>query len=279
MMFCGRKLLIVTKHGKERVIAPLATQSMGVECVVAEAFDTDLLGTFTGEVEREGDALTVLRRKCHEGLALYGYDLAIASEGSFGPHPAIPIAPGDDELLMLVDIANKLEIVVRELTVDTNFNSAEIRSKEELDTFLSICRFPDHGVIVRKSENDLGMIAKGIHDRRELERITHEYLKLFGSFYIETDMRAMHNPTRMQTIGRAMAKLVAKAASLCPSCGTPGFGVTDVRSGLPCSACRCPTASTLSHIYCCTKCSHFSEVLHPYGKLTEDPMCCNMCNP
>ena len=31
---------------------------LGVKCFVAENFDTDLLGTFTGEVERKDDPIT-----------------------------------------------------------------------------------------------------------------------------------------------------------------------------------------------------------------------------
>ncbi|AWH86509.1 hypothetical protein HYN59_15950 [Flavobacterium album] len=278
-MFRGRKLLIVTKHGKERVIADLAESALGVECIVADEFDTDLLGTFTGEIGRPGDALETLRRKCHEGLALYGCDLAIASEGSFGPHPAIFIASGDDELVMLVDTLNGLEIVARELTVDTNFSAATINSKEELDHFLQLARFPGHAVIVRRAENDTTAMIKGISDPEEMDSISREYLEKYGSFFIETDMRAMHNPTRMQVIRRATAKLIERAGSLCPACGTPGFGVTSVKAGLPCSACRCETDSTLSHISVCAKCSHTVEKLYPHGKNEEDPMYCNFCNP
>ncbi|MGQ2983032.1 DUF6671 family protein [Flavobacterium sp.] len=278
-MFRGRKLLIVTKHGKEKVIAPLAMQRLGVSCIVAQAYDTDTLGTFTGEIERQQDALATLRRKCHEGMALYGLDLAIASEGSFGPHPTLFIAPGDDELIMLVDLVNGLEIVARELTVDTNFGASRITSLEELDTFLSLAKFPSHSVILRKSEKNLHGIVKGVSDPEEMARLGKQYLNKYGRFYIETDMRAMHNPSRMQAIARAAGKLFDKALSLCPSCSAPGFGVTDVRPGLPCSACRFPTASTLSHVYCCAKCSHTEEVRYPKGKETEEPMYCDMCNP
>lgn len=278
-MFSGRKLLIVTKHGKEQVIRPLAEDALGVQCVVAEEFDTDLLGTFTGEVERDDDALSTLRRKCHEGLALYGYDLAIASEGSFGPHPSIFIAPGDDELVMLVDTANNLEIVGRELTMDTNFNATKIKSTGELDEFLALCKFPSHAVIVRKSENSYDGMVKGISDPKALKDLTSGYLKAFGKFFIETDMRAMHNPTRMAAIARAVQKMLDRAATLCPSCSAPGFGVTEARRGLPCSACRFPTDSTLSHISRCAKCTYEEEALYPNGKKMEDPMYCNLCNP
>ena len=56
-MFQNRQLLIATKHNKERVIAPLLEEALGVTCVVNDTFDTDTLGTFTGEVERTLDPL------------------------------------------------------------------------------------------------------------------------------------------------------------------------------------------------------------------------------
>lgn len=277
-MFKGRKLLIVTRHGKEQVIAPLAEKALGVTCTVAHAYDTDYLGTFTGEIQRQGDALATLRRKCDEGMALYGYDLAIASEGSFGPHPTLFIAPGDDELIMLKDLTNGVEIIARELTLDTNFSASLITNLEELETFLVQAKFPGHAVIIRKSEDSRGMV-KGVNDPELMAKLGQKYLNDYGSFFIETDMRAMHNPSRMQAIARAADKLFAKALSLCPSCSTPGFSITDIRPGLPCSACRFPTASALSHIYCCVKCGFSTETKYPNGKEAEEPMYCDMCNP
>ncbi len=57
-MFNNRKLVIATKHEKQIVIAPLLEKELGVRCVVAKNFDTDVLGTFTGEVERKDDPIT-----------------------------------------------------------------------------------------------------------------------------------------------------------------------------------------------------------------------------
>jgi len=52
LLFENRKLVIVTKHKKERVIAPLLEKHLGVVCFVSEGFDTNTLGTFCGEIER-----------------------------------------------------------------------------------------------------------------------------------------------------------------------------------------------------------------------------------
>jgi hypothetical protein len=63
-----------------------------------------------------------------------------ASEGSFGSHPSIFIASADDEFL--ISIQNNLEIIVRELSMETNFNGSEITNEQELLDFAELVQFP-----------------------------------------------------------------------------------------------------------------------------------------
>lgn len=51
---------------------------------VDASFDTDMLGTFTGEVERKLDPLATVREKCLRAMKHNHCDLGVASEGSFG---------------------------------------------------------------------------------------------------------------------------------------------------------------------------------------------------
>ena len=278
-MFQGRNLLIATKHEKEKVIAPILESQLGVKCFVASEFDTDELGTFTGEIERKGDPITTARNKCLIGMDLMDCDLAIASEGSFGSHPTIFFAPADDEFLLLIDKKNNIEISVRELSLETNFNGSEIKTKEELQEFATKSNFPSHGLILRKSKEELEEITKGIIDEKLLNSTFFKLIKNYGTAYIETDMRAMFNPSRMKVIEKATLKLVKKIKSVCPNCKTPGFGIVDRKVGLPCNQCRFPTKSTLSYLYNCQKCNYKKEEEFPNGKQTEDPMYCDICNP
>ena len=39
--------------------------------------------------------------------------------------------PADEEFLLFIDKKNKLEIIVRELSTETNFNSSEIKTEKE----------------------------------------------------------------------------------------------------------------------------------------------------
>ena len=148
-MFSGRKLLIATKHEKEKVISPLLEMVFGLKCFVAENFDTDVLGTFTGEVERKDDPITTARNKCLMAMEKENCDLAIASEGSFGAHPSIFFVHADDELLLFIDKKNELKIIARELSTDTNFNGEEIKTEKQLKDFTKQVKFPTHGLIVK----------------------------------------------------------------------------------------------------------------------------------
>lgn len=278
-MFKGRKLLIATKHKKENVIAPIFEKELGVSCFVSDKFDTDTLGTFSGEIERKDGAVTTLRNKCLLAMKENDCDLGIASEGSFGMHPTIFFAHADDEFLIFIDKKNELEIIVRELSMDTNFNGSEIKTEVELLEFAAKVKFPSHGLILKPSEKDISKIAKGITDEKILKESFNEMMKEFGKVYVETDMRALYNPTRMKVIETAVLKLVKAIQSLCPMCETPGFVVSDAKMGLPCECCNSATRSTLSFIYTCKKCNHTSEELYPHKKMTEDPMYCDFCNP
>ena len=209
-MFKGRNLIIATKHQKERVIAPLVERALGVKCIVPESFDTDILGTFTGEVDRKDDPVTTVHKKCMLAMELHGCDLAIASEGSFGPHPHLFFVPADDELLLFMDRQNGVTILERELSTDTNYSGAEIVSQNQLEDFALHAKFPEHGLILRKSKEDISDIAKGIADWSQLSACFNYFMTKHGTAYVETDMRAMFNPTRMRVIEETARKLVKK---------------------------------------------------------------------
>lgn len=277
-MFSGRTLLIATMHQKQKAMSEILEIGLGVKCVVA-SINTDLLGTFTGETERILSPYNAAIQKCETAMSTYQGDLAVASEGSFGPHPQIPFVKCNDELVVLVDKPNELIIAERETSLDTNFNQSVVNSLTELYDFAKLVGFPDHALILREGPDSILNIHKGINTRAALEKSFADLKAKKGTVYVETDMRAMYNPTRMKVITKAVEKLVAKINSLCPECSWPGFGVKEVKQGLPCELCGMPTYSTLCHISVCKKCGCTNEQLYPHEKKTENPMYCNYCNP
>lgn len=278
-LFAGRKLVIATKHGKESVLKPLFDEALGVKCEVTTSLDTDLLGTFSGEIDRTLDPISTARRKCELAMDLTGADLALASEGSFGAHPSAFFLPANEEWLLFWDRKNQLEIYARHLSLETNFAGEEIRNLEALVDFAQRVLFPSHGLILRNQKDGFLEIHKGITDQSLLLELGQQLLKTYGTLYAETDMRAHFNPTRMKVIGETAQKLLEKINSCCPNCTLPGFAVVSAEPGLPCSWCGIPTRSILFHTKTCTHCGHADQVHFPYGKTTEDPMYCDSCNP
>lgn len=277
-IFQGRKLVIATQHGKEQVLAPVL-KGLGAEIFVAGDLDTDQFGTFSGEIERMVDPLEAARLKCAFACQQYNCTLAVASEGSFGPHPNMFFVPADDEILVFLDLAHNLEIKAREISTKTNFAGRQCHTWEEVQHFATTALFPQHALIIRKAKDEMWGIVKGLNDWQCLEKAARDLLLVHGSLFVETDMRAMYNPSRMKVIEQAAIKLLSTIQRLCPKCSMPGFDVADVRPGLPCGQCGAPTRSTLAWIYQCQKCRHQQGQRFPKGKQKEDPMYCDWCNP
>ncbi|NJL20731.1 MAG: hypothetical protein HC895_07865 [Leptolyngbyaceae cyanobacterium SM1_3_5] len=227
---------------------------------------------------RPADQRTTALMKARAGLELMGGDLAIASEGSFGPHPAMPYLPCGRELVLLLDRYDGQEFVVvgEDLTVETNFRREALRSLDEVESFLQQVGYPSHAVVV---ETPGGEVFKGITRCKELRSAVDRALQQDGIVMLETDMRAMYNPTRMLAIARATQDLVSKLQQICPQCNAPGFVTIDRLPGLPCGWCGQPTSLTRSIRTRCQCCEFSQDALFPDGLQTADPMHCAFCNP
>ena len=278
-MFNNRTLVIATKHKKEKVIAPLFKNAFDLNCSVSHSFDTDTLGTFTGEIERVNDPLTTLRNKCILAMELEGSDLAVANEGSFGPHPQLIFAPADNELAIFIDKKNDIEIIASETSMNTNFGGRKVDSFEDLLRFANDSKFPSHALILRKDERSIENIFKGITTHQDLEDAYTFLFEKHETVFAETDMRAMFNPSRMLVIENVFKKLIDKMNSKCPHCSTIGFDIVTYKRGLPCSNCGFKTNSLLAYQYQCKKCNYNEEKLYPNGILFEEPTYCDICNP
>lgn len=278
-LFHNRSLVIATMHQKEAVIAPLLEKSFSLNCLVPTHLNTDLLGTFSGEKERKDSPLVTARIKCELAMDELGCDLAIASEGSFGPHPFSFLSCANEELVLLVDRKNGIEIYGSALSTETNFDGTYADSISAALAFAKKVKFPTHALILKDKKEEATRIHKGIVNVSVLEELFELILSTTGKVWIETDMRAMYNPTRQTIIEKATQELVLKMKSLCPSCNHPGYWVVKGISGLPCDLCNRPTQSTLAHVYGCLKCDHKEQKLFPNHKTVEDPTFCDSCNP
>ena len=64
----GKTVACLTQHGKVPLIAPILEPALGCQIVQATGYDTDLLGTFTGEVTRLEGQIDTARRKARLGM-------------------------------------------------------------------------------------------------------------------------------------------------------------------------------------------------------------------
>lgn len=280
----NRIAILVTKHGKEKVISPLLHESFGLQIKVGKKVDTDEFGTFCGEIERPDTQYNTARLKIEKAFELYpDAEIAIASEGSFNPHPDCPFITMNTEIVLLKDKRNNLEIFGRYLSFATYIKQATISSIEEAKKIAETIGFPEYGIILKagKNQNNMPYIIKDIRTESSMEAAL---LFLFsasgdGKVDMQSDMRAHYNPIRMENIRMATLDLIKNIQTRCPSCDTPGFDVTDAIKGLPCVQCHLPTNHILAYVRLCQKCGYSEKEQFPNEKKFADAMFCDYCNP
>lgn len=302
--FRGQTAVLATRHRKERAIAPVLERELGLAIAVPPNFDSDRFGTFSRDVPRTGTTqLDAARAKLAAVMADTDAAIAIASEGAFVPSPGLPWLTVDRELVVLwargmaaAEPAARgetdgtdpppegvLELTGETTTADTNFAHQTVRSLDDAFAFADRVGFPDHGLmaILGDPQTGRGEIVKGIVSRDRLEATAADLLARSpdGAFHLETDMRALHNPTRMAAIAAATENLVARWRSRCPDCGWPGFWIVQRLPGLPCAACGAPTLQTRAWAYGCDRCNCRETRPEPAAPPAADPMHCSFCNP
>ena len=273
---------LATKHAKERAIARPFRSALGLEVLAPAGLDTDALGTFTGEVPRVGTPLEVCERKARLGMTITGLPLGLASEGSFGPHPFIPFIPAGVEIMTFVDDERGFVLTERLVCEHTNYGHREARTVDELADWLPRVGFPSHALIVRTTADGPGApIAKAVAAVDELTAAIAEAAAGSddGVAWVEPDMRADRNPTRMRSIRRLAFKLARRLATPCPSCSAPGWGQTGTVKGLPCALCGAPTEMVRHELFGCAACDHREERSRRDGLQRTPPQNCPLCNP
>ncbi len=264
-------------------IVPALRDGLGLIVSLAQGVDTDALGTFTGEIARAGSIREAAISKARLGMTMTKTPIGIASEGSYGPHPVIPFVAVGIELMVLVD--DTRDIIITEHLVENApvYGHTQAKSIDELGAFLERVRFPDHALIVKPNVaiSPSFPIHKGVHSVQCLADAIAECAASSpdGQAFIQNDIRAHMNPTRMASISRLAQKLRARLETPCPACNLPGYGRIDVETGLPCEWCGTPSMLVRYEIFGCVACSHREHRARPDGRHHADPGNCPRCNP
>ena len=279
--YAGSSIILTTKHSKSRALAPSFLNFLSAEIIEFE-IDTDKFGTFSGEIERKENALECAKIKCELGIKMTDSNYGLASEGSFGPHPYIPFLASDHEILYFIDRKRDFHLYLSRLSEKTNYNMQSVVSMEELQKFSEKALFPSHALIVRPdNKENKNKIFKGINTPKMLEDAFEASMKHSknGSVWVETDMRANMNPSRMIVIQELAEEIAKRLSALCTKCNTPGWGKVSVEKGLECSWCGLKTELIKAEIYGCTKCDYKEKMPPSHSLHKADPGNCLNCNP
>lgn len=274
------RVAIGTMHGKEAAFGP-PLAALGVALILPEGLDTDRFGTFTGEVPRAGDMAAAARAKAEAARRITGLDVALASEGAYGPHPTIPFLAAGIEIALWQDATRGHEIIERIVDERPAFDHALVADMAAAETFLARVGFPHIGLIVAPATQARRPLAKGLRDATCLEAAIAEAARASGDgcALVQTDMRAHMNPRRMEVLGRLARRLAERLGQSCPACGARGWGMLRTETGLLCAWCGLPTRLVLREIHGCTACGHSAARPRRDGLAEADPGSCERCNP
>lgn len=277
MYYKNKRVLLASKHEKEKALAGIFSKELACE-VCVENFDTDQFGTFTGEIERLRTPYETCVLKAKHAGEQFNYNLTLASEGSFGSHPALPFVQSAHEIMVFSDQENDWIIAEQLVTENTNYNMITIDKHTDIKAFLKRVDFPRHALTLQTSTDKL-VIEKGIRALADLYACLDKGFQIEKQLLLATDMRAMMNPTRMQVLSELAEKLVLRVKSICPDCKAPGFGFKTTQGQLPCNACRSLTSVYETEVWGCIQCDYHELKSRRDGLIGVDPGYCNYCNP
>lgn len=271
-MFDEQVFSLLTQHGKEKVIAPILEEKLNKKLKHTDAFDTDQLGTFTGEVRRELTPVQTAIKKARLACELTGSKVGLGSEGSFFISPA-GIGTVNEEMIALVLRDVDFVVVGRHFT-PVDIREAECNDSKQISDFIT--QAPEGQGLVLKSNDHL---AKGLHGESEiLETMQRWFGKTrFDKTTISYDLRAHQSPIRQSHIARATENLVERLLQHCPNCDYPGYWPDRPIKGLPCEACSAPTIEFRAYTAECGNCHHQEEF--PVDRKKAEARYCMFCNP
>lgn len=263
---------LLTLHGKQHVIAPVLWEHLKARILHTDAYDTDTLGTFSGEIERVSAPLDCAKKKAELACSLTGCAIGLGSEGSFSPGP-FGLVTFNEELLACVNVAEHWTVVGRSYQPCT-VREQQCQNGDELATFLGAT--PSGQGLILKAQ---GRLSKGLLGESE---VAEQLRRWFGTtvqwpLTVSDDLRAHHCPERRERIARAAENLAERLLSACPNCRCPGFWPDEVRFGLPCRWCGTPTNAIMQRIVNCQSCQY--QQLFDIEEEYAEPDNCPNCNP
>jgi hypothetical protein len=264
-------------HGKETLAREPFERELGAEVVAAAGLDTDQFGTFSREIERTLTPRLAARAKARLSLTLSGERFALASEGSysssFGPLVV------HHELLLFTDDERGFEIIESASTATSLAGARRCSTVAAALDHATRVGLPAQWVIAHTQVGPELIVRKGLHSRDDVADAVTALLDASPdhTVTVEPDLRAHASPSRAAVISQLSERMALRLATPCPRCATPGFGIVDVRRGLPCRDCGEPTRGVVADVLGCALCDRV-EFVHR-AERTSAPEWCDTCNP
>ncbi len=280
----GLTAAIATQHGKADYIAKPLAAALGWQVVNYTGFNTDTLGTFSGEVARTQSPYECAKHKALMSLQHHDAELGIGSEGSF-QSDGFGLFALNTEILVCVNRDGKViasasaqqPIMLEKLTLALPL---DVNWKSQVSTFIEEVPPGQAGMIIARDSKKSALAAhKGLLNAAAIELAVQQLGTTAKASLIELqyDFRAMHCPQRQVTLELAAQALVKYLTSHCPQCAARGFVVKQRVAGLPCRQCGTPSRQPKAHVMTCQDCG-FSQTQAVEAPDT-DPVNCNYCNP
>lgn len=270
-----KRALLVTKHGKQHLLAPVFGVN-GWNLEVAWA-DTDVLGTFSGDVPRRHSPLETVRRKAILGVGLGDAPWVVASEGTI--RSAWPGLVYDVELVVLASRDSRTLVVGRAVGYGiraVKFKVDSTTTEEEIIRRCADADLPRHHLLVAAPDHRdaaIGALAR-VDDVLDA---CHRLVRPQGTLIVQTDLRAHLCPSRQPVIIDAAKDLMNRMSQECPRCNAAGFGETDLIPGRSCADCGSPTQAAIAQRWVCPTCGFDED--RPIKGESASPSHCSWCNP
>ena len=266
------KITLLTKHRKAAAIYA-ALANCGFKICTVDSFNTDQLGTFTGERSRSESLRDTALHKAKLAAQLGNTRYGLGSVGSFGLDPLIGMTAWNTEVLACWDAVEQHAVYAQTNGPETNYSQKYVHAMDDALQFMSQCKFPSHGIIVGKpGESDF---YKNVNTVEEMTELLALLLPQSG-VWLETDMRAHRNPTRMRMIERCSKRLAMNLLSVCTACNKAGFIAVAQIPGAACESCGAATGAARAELFSCASCGHEEE--RKLSSLAPTSRC-NHCNP
>lgn len=258
------KIAFLTKHGKERLLAPVFAKAFNNVIQHTNNFDTDTLGSFDHVTQRTLSAAQTALKKAYLSCELTHCSQGIGSEGSINSMFGIGLL--DEEFLAFVDTQKNIEIVAR-VQQPIKLGPIDAKHKDELCEKLSIFEHNQYWMLKTMDGWEKGLSVSHLMAQT-----------LTFPVYLEPDFRAMYCPQRQVVISKAAVNLIQRLSSFCPQCAKVDYSPEHAKASyLVCEICTLPTNQMQPLLPTCSHCGYHRHDLN--ASKIGSAFYCNFCNP